>query len=98
MQPEDRAYLVRLTSSVTGLSEADASRRVDDVSARAKQNIDRARRAGIVLGFMIGASALVGAVAAWLAAIAAGRHRDGREALPDIFDWGKPMGRPRLTF
>jgi hypothetical protein len=89
--PEDRTYLVRLVSARTGLAEADAARRVDDVIARAKENISRARRSATILAFMAGAAALLGAVAAWFAACAGGRHRSGAEAS----DWMwrvRPLG------
>lgn len=94
MQPEDRNYLVRLVSAVTGLAQPDAERRVADVTVRATENLNRARRSGIILGFMVGAAALLGALAAWFAATAAGRHRDGREALSPMWDWGRPISRP----
>jgi len=94
MQSDDRAYLVRLTAAMTGLAPADAERRVDTVIASAQENLNRARRSGIVLGFMAGAAALIGAVCAWYAACAAGRHRDGREALSPLWDWGRPAVRP----
>jgi hypothetical protein len=44
MQPDDRAYLVRLVVAQTGSAAPDAERRVDDVAARAKDAIARARR------------------------------------------------------
>lgn len=91
MLPEDRAYLVRLVSANTGLAQPEAERRVDDVAARAKENLNRARRTGVLLGFMLGASALLGAAAAWFAATLAGRHRDGSEALNPMWDWSRPM-------
>jgi hypothetical protein len=89
MHADDRAYLVRLVGLTTGLAPADADKRVMEVAASAKADIDRARHAGVLLGFMIGASALLGAVAAWFAACAGGRHRDGREAVPTYLDWGR---------
>src|SRR6266480_1833093 len=49
LQPEDRVYLIRLTAAVTGIPEADAQRRVDDVAARARDNISRARRSAVIL-------------------------------------------------
>jgi hypothetical protein len=94
MQPEDRAYLVRLTAANTGLAQPDAERRVDDVAARAKENIARARRSAVILAFTAGAAALLGAAASWFAACAGGRIRDGEAAPLAIFDWGKPIGRP----
>jgi hypothetical protein len=75
--PEDRAYLVRLVTSRTGIAQPEAEQRVNDVIARAKDNLSRARRSGVLLAFMAGAAALIGAVAALYAAWAGGRHRDG---------------------
>jgi hypothetical protein len=97
MSGDDRAYLVRLVAAATGLAPPDADRRVTEVAGAAKVNIDRARRSGVLLGFMIGASALIGAAAAWFAACAGGRHRDGHEAVPSYLDWGRPYGRARST-
>jgi hypothetical protein len=93
MQADDRAYLARLVTAMTGLAPADAERRVSDVVERARENISRARRSAVILGFMIGASALIGAVAAWYAACAGGRVRDGREELHPLWDWGRPVSR-----
>jgi hypothetical protein len=93
MQPEDRTYLVRLTAATTGITQPDAERRVDDVAARAKENISRARRTAVILAFSAGAAALFGAAAAWFAACAGGRVRDGEAAPHAMFDWGKPIAR-----
>jgi hypothetical protein len=73
---DDRTYLVRLTGRVTGLDPAEAEKRVAAVLAQSRENIQRARRAAILVGFMAGAAALLGAVAAWFAAVAGGMHRD----------------------
>ncbi len=89
MAADDRAYLVRLVAANTGLTPADADRRVTEVAGSAKADIDRARHSAVLLGFMTGAALLVGAVAAWFAACAGGRHRDGREAVPSYLDWGR---------
>jgi len=93
LEADDRAYLVRLVSVMTGLAPQDAERRVTDVVARAKENISRARRSAVILAFMIGAAALIGAVAAWYASCAAGRVRDGREELHPLWDWSRPVSR-----
>jgi hypothetical protein len=87
MQPDDRAYLVRLVAARTGLAAADAEARVTDVVARAKESIDRARRSAVILGFMTAAAALIGAAAAWLAAGAGGQQRDGRAGPHPLLDW-----------
>ena len=97
MQPEDRTYLVRLVAARTGLAPAEAERRVDDAVARAKENINRARRSAVILAFMTGAAALLGAAAAWFAACAGGQHRDGRLVPHTLWDWGTvTYGPPRL--
>jgi hypothetical protein len=90
MQPDDRTYLVRLVGALTGIAQPDAERRVDQVVAQAKENISRARRSAVILGFMVGAATLLGAAAAWYVACAAGRQRDGRESLHSLWDWGRP--------
>ena len=84
--PDDRAYLIRLTAAETGLAAPDAEKRVDTVIGQAKDDIARARRAGVILAFMAGAAALLGAAVAWGAACAGGRHRDGEPA-PSFHEW-----------
>ena len=73
---EDRAHLVRLVAIRTGLAQPDAERRVNTVIASAKENISRARKSTVILAFMAGAAALLGAAAAWFAAGVGGRHKD----------------------
>jgi hypothetical protein len=87
LQPDDRTYLARLVSALTGLGQPESERRVDTVVAQARENISRARRSAVILGFMVGAAALIGAVAAWFAACAGGRQRDGREDFHPLWDW-----------
>jgi hypothetical protein len=50
-------------------------------SARTAAN--RARRSGVIIGFMTATALLAGAAAAWLAGLAGGRHRDD-EAIPSL--------------
>ena len=73
---EDRSYLVRLVSARTGLAAPESERRVDTAIANAKENIARARKSTVIMAFMAGSAALLGAVAAWFAAAAGGQHRD----------------------
>jgi hypothetical protein len=86
MAADDRTYLVRLVAARTGLDAAAAEQRVNDTVARARENMRRARRSATILGFMAGAAALLGAAAAWFAACAGGRHRDGAAA-PSLMAW-----------
>ena len=57
MDPIDRAYLARLVAADTGTPAPDAERRVDEVAARVKQDISRARGSAVILAFMAGAAA-----------------------------------------
>jgi len=88
--PEDRAYLIRLVAANTGLAPPEAEKRADTVIAQARDSIRKARRAGIILAFMAGAAALLGAAVAWFASCEGGKHRDGRS--PPSLVWG-PRGR-----
>src|SRR3954463_15647157 len=69
---------VRLVSARTGLAPPEAERRTDAAIASAKENIARARRSTVILAFMAGAAAILGAAAAWFAAVAGGEQRDER--------------------
>jgi hypothetical protein len=84
---EDRAYLIRLVASRAGLSPGDAERRVDTAIASARTNIRRARRATVILAFMAGAAALLGAATAWFAAGLGGQHRDQAISPPLRMRW-----------
>jgi hypothetical protein len=74
---DDRAYLGQMVAAVTGLTAADADRRVDTVIGDSRKAISRARAVGIILAFSVAAALLFGAVAASAGAAAGGRHRDG---------------------
>jgi hypothetical protein len=74
---DDRAYLVQLVSAATGLTGADAERRVDTEIANARTAISHARAGTIILAFSLATALLIGAVAAWMGAESGGRHRDG---------------------
>ena len=86
IQADDRTYLIRLTSAVTGLPQAEAEKRADTIIGQARDNIRRARRASVILAFAAGAAALLGAAVAWFAAGAGGRERDS-DATPSM-RWG----------
>jgi hypothetical protein len=81
MAPEDRAYLVRLVETRTGLGAGDADNRVTQIVSKSRDAVAKARRSAVILAFMVGASLMVGAAVAWLAAAAGGQHRDGGIAL-----------------
>lgn len=83
MPAADKAYLTRLVSARTGLGEADAAKRVDDVDAQMKaawtktrQAADAARKAASYLSFFTAFSMLIGAFIAAVTATVAGHRRD----------------------
>ena len=74
---DDRAYLVQMVGAITGLTGADAERRVDSVIADSRKAISNTRASTIILAFSAATALLLGAIAAWAGAEAGGRHRDG---------------------
>jgi hypothetical protein len=80
---DDKAYLAQLVSNRTGISQADAQKRVDDVIGRskaaatkAKQAADAARKAAAQLSIFTALSMFVGAFIACVAAAYGGSMRD----------------------
>jgi hypothetical protein len=64
-------------AAATGLSPAEAERRVDSAIANSKAALARSRGSTVILAFSLATALLLGSVAAWAAACAGGRHRDG---------------------
>lgn len=73
----NRTYVARVVSAQTGLSQADAEKRVDEVVNDAKDAADKARKEAAKLAFFMTAALLFGAFAASLAAVEGGQLRDG---------------------
>jgi hypothetical protein len=83
----DQTYLAQLIASRTGITQADAQRRVDEVIARekqavvkAKQAADAARKASAAVSIFSALSMAIGAFIACVAAAYAGRLRDADQA------------------
>jgi hypothetical protein len=72
----DRTYLVQLVAARTGLSPADADKRVSQVFTSAKEKADRSRKIGVLAAFLAASSLLAGCAAAWSASRLGGMHRD----------------------
>ena len=77
LSSSDRAYLAQLVAARTGMSWADAEKRVDSVVIDAKTAADNARRNAAQLSFWLTAALLFGALSASLAAAEGGTLRDG---------------------
>jgi hypothetical protein len=87
MKAADRDYVTKVVAARTGLSQADADKRVNDVITQVKADTDAVRKATAQLAFWLTASLLLGAFCASLAATEGGGLRDGT--------WG--TSRPRLS-
>lgn len=83
----DKAYVARVVAARTGMSQADAEKRVDEVVTEAKAAADKARHNAAVASFWLAASLLLGALAAALAAVEGGMLRDG--------NWNERVLTPR---
>jgi hypothetical protein len=73
----DRGYLAKVVAARTGLAPADADKRVNEVIAQAKQDLDNARKAAEHVAIWLTLSLFIGAVSAALAATEGGGLRDG---------------------
>jgi len=72
----DRTRLAQLVSARTGLPQAEAERRVNEVITQAKTAADEARKAAAKMAFWFAAALLAGAFAGALGAIEGGKLRD----------------------
>jgi hypothetical protein len=72
----DRTYLASLIAARTGISQADAQTRVDDVVARTRQNAEAARKAAARTSLLTVLAMMIGAFVACAAAALGGHERD----------------------
>jgi hypothetical protein len=77
LKAPDREYVAKLVAARTGMSQADADKRVNEVVTQIKADADAARKATAQLAFWLTASLLIGAFCASLAATEGGGLRDG---------------------
>jgi hypothetical protein len=85
LKAADREYVTKVVAARTGLSQADADKRVNEVVTQVKTDLDAARKASAQLAFWLTASLLLGAFCASLAATEGGGLRDGT--------WGRKARR-----
>jgi hypothetical protein len=85
LNPADRTYVAKVVSTRTGLSQADAEKRVTEVATQVKSDLDKARKNAMQLAFWLTLSLFIGALSASLAATEGGGLRDGT--------WGKQAPR-----
>lgn len=88
LPPADKTYLAQLVAQRTGLSQADAEKRVDEMVAqvdaaavKAREAADAARKAGLWTAFAAFLALLIGAFIAAVSASLGGHLRDDRQTL-----------------
>jgi hypothetical protein len=86
MSADDKAYLATLISARTGLSQADAQKRIDDTwaavqktKAKAQEAAEKARKATATTALLSALSLVVGAFIAAVSAVLGGKLRDEDE-------------------
>ena len=77
LNPADRGYVAKVVSARTGLSQADAEKRVNEVVTQVKTDLDAARKAAMQVALWLTLSLFIGAFSASLAATEGGGLRDG---------------------
>jgi hypothetical protein len=83
LTPVQKRTLAQIVSERTGISQADAEKRIDQAYTDAVTAIDNARKAAVLTGLATATALLIGLLAAWYAAQNGGRHRD--ENIPARF-------------
>jgi hypothetical protein len=73
----DRTYVAKIVSARTGLSQADAEKRVNEVTTQIKSDLEKARKNAMQLAIWLTLSLFIGALSASLAATEGGGLRDG---------------------
>jgi hypothetical protein len=77
MTPADRSYVAKVVAQRTGLSQADAEKRVTEVTTQVKADLDKARKNAAQLAMWLTFSLFIGAFSAAAAAMEGGGVRDG---------------------
>jgi hypothetical protein len=76
LSPSRKQTLAQIVAERTGLSQAEAEKRVDQAYADSKKAVEKARQAAVLAGLGTVTALLVGLLAAWYAAQRGGHHRD----------------------
>jgi hypothetical protein len=92
---DNHAYLVQLVAQRAGISQQEADKRVNDAFNAAREAADKARRAGVLTGFVTAASLVLSLGSAWWAAMRGGHHRD--HSIPARFVFGDQRRRTTPT-
>jgi hypothetical protein len=93
LSPPQKQTLAQIVAERTGLSLAEAEKRVDQAYADARKALETARKAAVLSALGTVTALLVGLLAAWYAAQRGGHHRDNN--IPARLVWSRrpPTGR-----
>lgn len=92
--PTQKRTLAQIVSERTGISQAEAEKRVDQAYADAVSALETARKATVLAGLVTATALLVGLLAAWFAAQNGARHRDENVPARLIMAWTPRPRRP----
>jgi hypothetical protein len=88
LDARDRTYLASIVANQTGMSQADAEKRVDETYAdlkaaeqKARDAAETARKTALIAAFLAAATLAIGCAAACAGAALGARHRDERTAV-----------------
>jgi len=87
LSPDDRTYVASIVAARAGVPQAEAERRVEQLVVEARLAAEKARKFGIIAAFIVAATMVVSAMAAWWSAQWGGSHRDQRTVLPLLARW-----------
>jgi hypothetical protein len=85
LRPPQKQTLARIVAERSGISQAEAEKRVDQAYANAKAALETARKATVLSALGTVTALLVGLLAAWYAAQRGGHHRDNN--IPPRLVW-----------
>ena len=85
---DDRLLLAQMVGARTGVGAPEAEARVLKAVDAIHESVDSARRGSVLAAFLLAASYVIGAGAAWIAAVLGGRHRDEGVAFSPMTRWG----------
>jgi hypothetical protein len=93
LSPPQKQTLAQIVAERTGLSLAEAEKRVDQAYADARKALETARKAAVLSALGTVTALLVGLLAAWYAAQRGGHHRDNN--IPARLVWSRrpPVAR-----
>ena len=87
LSTDEKTFLSRVTAAQTGMTASDADARVNATITSLRDDVNAARKLGVLAAFLAAATLAISAAAAWWGATLGGQHRDEgtRVALLNIY-------------